>query len=46
MNYKEAVTKAIRKINPPKGQLWVTLEQLIKAAEKLDDDKKRSSRKH
>ena len=41
MTHKEAVTRAIRKINPPKGQMWVTVEELLKAAEKLDDNKNR-----
>lgn len=41
MTYKQAITKALRKINPPKPQKWVTIEELLKAAGQLDDDQKR-----
>lgn len=43
-DYKKAITKAIRKVNPPKGQHWVSIEELLKAADKLDDST--NGRKH
>ena len=43
MTNKQIITKIIKKINPPKSQKWVTLEDLLKAAKVLDDSKNRSN---
>jgi len=39
-SYAEVVKELIRQASVPANQHWVTLEDLKKAAEKLDDDQK------
>lgn len=38
---REAVKKLILAADLPRGQHWLTVDQLLAAAEKLDDDKNR-----
>lgn len=42
MSYEDALKMVLGQIPTPKGQEWVTLSDLKKAAERLDDDTHRS----